>query len=63
MVTLSSTASEVGTDLNSNDDQSLLGTKNAVTLLSIGVGVGYAFFGLFVIALVGVFLVVRLRQR
>jgi hypothetical protein len=37
--------------------------KKVLTILSVGVGLAYIFFGLFVIALAGLFFVLRLRQR
>jgi hypothetical protein len=37
--------------------------KNLLTILSVGVGMAYAFFVLFVVALAGLFVLVRHRQR
>jgi hypothetical protein len=37
--------------------------KNLLTILSVGVGMAYIFFVLFVVVLAGLFVLVRFRQR
>ena len=37
--------------------------KNLLTILSVGVGMAYIFFVLFVVVLAGLFVLVRLKQR
>ena len=39
------------------------GNSNLLTVISVGVGAAYLFFLLFVVALAGLFVIVRLRQR
>jgi len=38
-------------------------SDHILTVLSVGIGVAYIFFGLFVVALAALFIIVRLRQH